>query len=301
MPSDAGLTVPYEINTLSVPLSEELDANPCSYYCQHIMHDIPPGELTSGAGSSRSQFLRGYEAGHIAARIELLADVVLRETIDVRSVELVRELATTHGRPFEAQSVDDERVLVEVGSRHSQRYAGNRRSHSRVVGAAMSRGGTAGSLIEKLATLREQPLPDDVIGAIFLYSGRDRVSSDLRKLQTFFYGLSCDPDYSGLMKDFEFSRDRYPYPFSHDLEPALGRLQNRGIINAHNQALDWYGIEAEGGRRMSKRIGRRFNAEQQELLKRAGERLWKESESWNGTLLGESNEIAIDSVEKSAL
>jgi hypothetical protein len=142
----------------------------------------------------------------------------------------------------------------------------------------MTRSGAIDEARQRLFEFRHTPLVDDVVGAVFVYSNSEKVSSDLRMLQSFFYELAADPEYQELMRDFEFSADRYPFPFSHDLEPALGRLQNRKIINAHNPAFDWYGIEDEGRQRMMLRIERKFDEDQQELLRRAGERLSERAE-----------------------
>src|SRR5579864_1271099 len=74
----------------------------------------PPDAPDAGAGSFHPQFLRGYEAGRIAARIQLLGHVTLRETVRPDNEDLVRELATTAGRRCQTDVLDDDRTVLVI-------------------------------------------------------------------------------------------------------------------------------------------------------------------------------------------
>jgi hypothetical protein len=70
--------------------------------------------------------LRGYEAGRIAARIELLGHLTIRETISRDNEALVRELAKRAHRPYRAELLNDGLLAVRVGPVSEQQNTGRR-------------------------------------------------------------------------------------------------------------------------------------------------------------------------------
>jgi hypothetical protein len=88
------------------------------------MHEaVPPETLRSGAGSSHPEFLRGYEAGRIAARIELLGRLTLRETISRDNLEVVGEMADAAGRRYQAEIIEHDWMVVTIDPLRGIRYS----------------------------------------------------------------------------------------------------------------------------------------------------------------------------------
>jgi hypothetical protein len=121
---------------------------------------------------------------------------------------------------------------------------------------------------------------DDVIGAIFAYSGESRFTTERQALQEFFYRLSKDDQFASLFDEFDFTEDRDLYPFSRVLEATLGRLQMGKVIYARNPDYDSYGMDDASRERMRDLAQEIFSKEQQELLMAAGQELARQSEQW---------------------
>ena len=122
-----------------------------------------------------------------------------------------------------------------------------------------------------------QPTPDDVVGAVFAFSGVDRIPSDRRKLQGFFYDLSRDERYASMLEDFEFTSGRDLFPFSRVLEASLGRLQMGKIIYARNPDFDTYGMDSQSRDDMVAIAEQVFNDGEQTLLREAAQRFEEET------------------------
>lgn len=125
-----------------------------------------------------------------------------------------------------------------------------------------------------------EPTVDDVVGAVFAYSGVDWISSDRRLLQSFFYKLASDERLGTLSDDFEFSTDRGLFPFSRVLAGSLARLQMGKIIFARNPDFDSYGMHNEGREAMQTIAERVFDSQQQQLLKEAATAFVEYAQRW---------------------
>ena len=121
--------------------------------------------------------------------------------------------------------------------------------------------------------------PDDVVGAVFAYSGEEVFTSNKRFLQGFFHELAQSEPYHGMLDDFEFSLGRDPYPFSRELEESLGRLQLGKIIYARNPEYDHYGMTDEGRLNMQAIAERVFDSGELMLLQEAADEFRRQAES----------------------
>jgi len=125
-----------------------------------------------------------------------------------------------------------------------------------------------------------EPTVDDVVGAVFAFSGTEWISSDRRLLQSFFFKLMSDERLGALADEFEFSTDRGLFPFSRVLAGSLARLQMGKIIFARNPDFDSYGMHQEGRQAMQAISERVFSTQQQELLKEAAAAFVEYASQW---------------------
>ena len=120
-----------------------------------------------------------------------------------------------------------------------------------------------------LSTLLKRPTPQDVIGAIFAYSGLDAFPSDREKLHKFIR-LEKAGDGAELLEPFVFSEGVDLYPFSRLLESVLMQLQLGGWLSAKNPEYDRFGLTEDIRKDIKEKARERFSPEQLAVLEKIG-------------------------------
>lgn len=64
--------------------------------------------------SEHPEFLRGCEAGYIAAKAQFLGHVTLRELMHRDNQEMLRRIAEAEGRTFDIHVIDDDWMAVTL-------------------------------------------------------------------------------------------------------------------------------------------------------------------------------------------
>lgn len=121
-----------------------------------------------------------------------------------------------------------------------------------------------------LDTLLKQPTPQDVIGAIFAYSGLDTFQSDRKQLHRFIREEKKGKG-AELLEPFIFSEGVDLYPFSRPLESVLMQLQLGGWLSAKNPEYDRFGMTEEIRDDIRKKVSERFSPEHLDILKKIGQ------------------------------
>jgi len=112
--------------------------------------------------------------------------------------------------------------------------------------------------------------PQDVIGAIFAYSGIDTFSSD-RKLLHKFIREQKKGGGAELLESFVFSEGVDLYPFSRLLESVLMGLQLGGWLSAKNPEFNRFELPGENRMDIKAKVDKRFSEEQIATLKKIGQ------------------------------
>jgi hypothetical protein len=143
---------------------------------------------------------------------------------------------------------------------------------------------------QSVATLKERlqrPSADDVVAAVFAFASGEKelFSNDRYMLQSFFYGLYEQERFRRLLTGFDFTTDRDIFPFSRELEAALGRLQMGHRIYAKNPEYTYYGMPPEERQKMEDRASAIFKDDEVELLREAGTAFRSFADEWDKAAL----------------
>jgi len=120
-----------------------------------------------------------------------------------------------------------------------------------------------------LDALLKRPTPQDVIGAIFAYSGLETFPSDRKELHQFIR-LEKAGDGVELLEPFVFSEGVDLYPFSRLLESVLMQLQLGGWLSAKNPEYDHFGLTGDKRKDIKKKVNERFSPKQLSVLEKIG-------------------------------
>lgn len=120
-----------------------------------------------------------------------------------------------------------------------------------------------------LDTLLKRFTPQDVIGAIFAYSGLDTFPSDRKLLHRFIQGEKKGEG-AELLEPFVFSEGVDLYPFSRLLESVLMQLQLGGWLSAKNPEYEKFGMTEKIREDIKKKVRERFSPEQLAALEKVG-------------------------------
>jgi len=121
-----------------------------------------------------------------------------------------------------------------------------------------------------LDTLLKRPTPQDVIGAIFAYSGLETFPSERKQLHKFIREEKRGEG-AELLEPFVFSEGVDLYPFSRPLESVLMQLQLGGWLSAKNPEYDRFGVTKRIREDIKKKVGKRFSPEQLSVLQKIGQ------------------------------
>ena len=121
-----------------------------------------------------------------------------------------------------------------------------------------------------LDTLLKRPTPQDVIGAIFAYSGRDTFPSDRKRLHKFIQEKKSGEG-AELLEPFVFSEGVDLYPFSRLLESVLMQLQLGGWLSAKNPEYERFGMTLKIRKDIKEKVKGRFSSEQRGILEKIGQ------------------------------
>jgi len=135
--------------------------------------------------------------------------------------------------------------------------------------APHSKGGKM-QVSKDLDTLLKQPTPQDVIGAIFAYSGLDTFLSDRKQLHRFIREEKKGKG-AELLEPFVFSEGVDLYPFSRLLESVLMQLQLGGWLSAKNPEYDRFGLTDDIRNDIQEKISQRFSPEKLSVLQKIGQ------------------------------
>lgn len=127
-----------------------------------------------------------------------------------------------------------------------------------------------------LDALLKKPTPQDIIAAIFAYSGLKRFTNDRRQIQGFIFSMKFNiKEASNLLEPFVFSDGVDVYPYSRLLESVLAGLFLGGVIFTWSPKEDGYNMEEGIRKKVIKDTKERFFPEQIPILKKLGEK-WRE-------------------------
>ena len=125
-----------------------------------------------------------------------------------------------------------------------------------------------------LDTLLNQFTPQDVIGAIFAYSGLETFPSDRQKLHKFIRDKKVEG--KELLEPFVFSEGVDLFPFSRLLESVFMQLQLAGCLSAKNPEYERFGLTDAIRERIKEKTEQRFNRTQLQLLEKIGQDFGRE-------------------------
>jgi len=120
-------------------------------------------------------------------------------------------------------------------------------------------------------TLLKRPTPQDVVGAIFAYSGLETFPSDREKLHRFMRETK-QGEGAELLEPFVFSEGVDIYPFSRLLESVLMQLQLGGWLSAKNPEYNRFGLTKPVRDDIKQKVSGRFSLEQLSILEGIGKR-----------------------------
>lgn len=121
-----------------------------------------------------------------------------------------------------------------------------------------------------LDTLLKRFTPQDVIGAIFAYSGLETFPSDREQLHQFIRQEKTGEG-AELLEPFVFSEGVDLYPFSRLLESVLMQLQLGGWLSAKNPEYDRFGLTDDIRNDIQEKISQRFSPEKLSVLQKIGQ------------------------------
>ncbi len=121
-----------------------------------------------------------------------------------------------------------------------------------------------------LDALLKRFTPQDVIGAIFAYSGLETFPSDRKQLHRFILQEKTGEG-AELLEPFVFSEGVDLYPFSRLLESVLMQLQLGGWLSAKNPEYDRFGLTDDIRNDIQEKISQRFSPEQLSTLQKIGQ------------------------------
>lgn len=124
-----------------------------------------------------------------------------------------------------------------------------------------------------LEVLIKKPTPQDVIAAIFTYSGLKTFTNDRQKIQAFIRE-NKEGEFTELLKPFVFSEGVDIYPYSRLLESVLAGLVLGGVIFTLSPKNDSFNMEDEMRQKAIAQTEERFSPEDVAILKRLGNRWW---------------------------
>ena len=120
-----------------------------------------------------------------------------------------------------------------------------------------------------LDTLLKRPTPQDVIGAIFAYSGLETFPSDRKELHRFIREKKRGEG-AELLDSFVFSEGVDLYPFSRLFESVLMQLQLGGWLSAKNPEYDRFGLTEDKRKEIKEKVNERFSPKQLSVLEKIG-------------------------------
>ncbi len=125
-----------------------------------------------------------------------------------------------------------------------------------------------------LGALLGKPAPQDIIAAVFTYSGLKSFTNDRHKIQTFIRE-NQEGEAAELLKPFVFSEGIDIYPYSRLLESVLAGLSLGGVIFTLSPKDDSFNTEDKMKEKVITQTEERFSSEEISILKRLGEK-WQE-------------------------
>jgi len=125
-----------------------------------------------------------------------------------------------------------------------------------------------------LEALLKKPTPQDIIAAIFAYSGLKSFTNDRYEIQKFF-SENKTGEAVELLESFVFSECVDIYPYSRLLESVLAGLSLGGVIFTWSPKDDSFNMEDEMKEKVIIQAKERFSSGEITILKRLGEK-WRE-------------------------